>query len=80
MSLFFSIIIMWPLANNAAVAEIDVVRKLDESIVEFFNKNGAKGDYIYLGDRGIVGNGHMMMMEKNSDALAALVLSWIEQG
>ncbi len=61
-------------------ADVDHPRKLDESIVEFFNTNGAKADYIYLGDRGIVGNGHMMMMEKNSDALAALVLSWIEQG
>jgi pimeloyl-ACP methyl ester carboxylesterase len=61
-------------------SDVDHPRKLDESIVEFFNTNGAKADYIYLGDRGIVGNGHMMMMEKNSDALAALVLSWIEQG
>jgi hypothetical protein len=61
-------------------ADADHPRKLDENIVEFFNKNGAKADYIYLGDRGIVGNGHMMMMEKNSDALAALVLSWIEEG
>jgi hypothetical protein len=36
-------------------ADADHPRKLDESIVEFFNKNGAKADYIYLGDRGIVG-------------------------
>jgi pimeloyl-ACP methyl ester carboxylesterase len=60
-------------------ADADHPRDLDEDIVEFFNANGAKADYIYLGDRGIVGNGHMMMMEKNSDALAALLLSWIEQ-
>jgi pimeloyl-ACP methyl ester carboxylesterase len=61
-------------------ADADHPRELDEGIVEFFNTNGAKADYIYLGDRGIVGNGHMMMLEKNSDALAALLLSWIEQG
>ena len=37
--------------------------KLDESIVEFFNTNAAKADYTYLGDLGIVGNGHVMMSE-----------------
>jgi hypothetical protein len=39
-----------------------------------------RADYIYLGDRGITGNGHMMMMEKNSDAIAALLWSWLGQG
>jgi len=60
--------------------DADHPRKLDESIVTFFNQNGAKADYIYLGDRGITGNGHMMMLEKNSDILAALLLSWIDEG
>jgi len=32
-----------------------------------------------LGDHGIDGNGHMMMLEKNSDVLAGQVLSWIEK-
>ena len=58
--------------------DVDHPRKLDESIVEWLNQNGAKADFIYLGDRGIVGNGHMMMLENNSDALAGVVLSWIE--
>ena len=48
-------------------ADADHPRKLDESIVEWLNQNGAKADFIYLGDRGIVGNGHMMMLENNSD-------------
>jgi pimeloyl-ACP methyl ester carboxylesterase len=60
--------------------DIDHPRDIDGGIIEFFNKHGAKGEFIYLGDRGIAGNGHMMMLEKNSDALAALVVSWIEQG
>jgi pimeloyl-ACP methyl ester carboxylesterase len=58
--------------------DVDHPRKLDESIVEWLNQNGAKADFIYLGDRGIIGNGHMMMLENNSDALAAQVLSWID--
>jgi hypothetical protein len=60
--------------------DVDHPRKLDESIVEWLNQNGAKADFIYLGDRGIVGNGHMMMLEKNSDALAEHIVSWIENG
>ena len=60
--------------------DVDHPRKLDESIVEWLNQNGAKADFIYLGDHGIVGNGHMMMLEKNSDALAEHIVSWIENG
>jgi pimeloyl-ACP methyl ester carboxylesterase len=60
--------------------DIDHPRKLDESIVEWLHQNGAKADFIYLGDRGIVGNGHMMMLKKNSDALAGHIMSWIENG
>jgi len=59
-------------------ADIDHPRELDGAIVEWLNQNGAKADFIYLGDHGIEGNGHMMMLEKNSDALAGRILSWIE--
>jgi hypothetical protein len=57
--------------------DADHLRMIDAGIVTFLNENGAKAD-IYLGDRGIVGNGHRMMMEKNSDAIAQLILSWLE--
>jgi pimeloyl-ACP methyl ester carboxylesterase len=60
--------------------DADHPRKLDEAIVDWANQNGAKSDFVYLGDRGIFGNGHMMMLEKNSDALAQLIVSWIEKG
>jgi pimeloyl-ACP methyl ester carboxylesterase len=58
--------------------DVDHPRKLDESVVEWLNQNAAKADFVYLGDRGIVGNGHMMMLENNSDALAEQVLAWLE--
>ena len=45
-------------------------RAVDEPIVDWLNANGAEADFIYLGDRGITGNGHMLMLERNSDALA----------
>jgi hypothetical protein len=34
-------------------ADADHPRKLDESIVKWLNQNGAKADFIYLGDGGI---------------------------
>jgi pimeloyl-ACP methyl ester carboxylesterase len=61
-------------------ADADHPRSLDEGIVRFLNGKGAKAEYVFLGDRGIVGNGHMMMMEKNSDEIAELLLSWLGQG
>jgi hypothetical protein len=32
---------------------------------------------IRLADVGIHGNGHMMMVEKNSDAIAAVIANWL---
>jgi hypothetical protein len=53
-------------------------RAVDEPIADWLNANGAKADFIYLGDLGISGNGHMLMLERNSDALAQLIIDWIE--
>jgi pimeloyl-ACP methyl ester carboxylesterase len=35
-------------------------------------------EFIWLPDRGIYGNGHMMMIEDNSDELADLILGWLD--
>jgi pimeloyl-ACP methyl ester carboxylesterase len=38
-------------------------------------------EFIWLPDRGVTGNGHMLMIEDNSDAIAALALDWLrDQG
>ena len=60
--------------------DIDHPHDIDQPIVEWLNQNGAKADFWFLRDRGISGNGHMMMLEKNSDALALLILSWVNAG
>ena len=36
-------------------------------------------DFIRLADVGIRGNGHMMMLEKNSDDIARVMDEWIVQ-
>ena len=44
----------------------------------WLNANGAKADFCFLAARGIVGNGHMLMLETNSDAIARIILDWLE--
>jgi hypothetical protein len=45
--------------------------------VTWLNANGAKADFCFLADRGIVGNGHVML-ETNADAIAGIILDWLE--
>jgi hypothetical protein len=58
--------------------DIDHTRAIDGGTAQWLAEAGAKADFIYLGDRGIVGNGHMLMLEENSDAIAAIILDWLE--
>jgi pimeloyl-ACP methyl ester carboxylesterase len=45
----------------------------DHLTVRYLREAGVKVEHVRLEDHGIHGNGHMMMLEKNSDELAALV-------
>jgi hypothetical protein len=38
---------------------------------------GASVEFRYLPDVGVYGNGHMMMVENNSDELATMIDHWI---
>lgn len=49
----------------------------DYLISAFLTQAGVENEHIYLADRGIHGNGHMMMIENNSLEIAALVNDWI---
>ena len=52
-------------------------REVDEKIVHWLAGLGASVEYRYLPDLGVHGNGHMMMVEDNSDELAELIDRWI---
>lgn len=58
--------------------DTDHPREFDQRTADWLAEAGAKVDYWYLSDKGLDGNGHMMMLERNSDVLARLILSWIE--
>lgn len=49
----------------------------DPGTSRFLRQAGVANDYIPLADRGIRGNGHMMMLEKNSDEVAGVIADWL---
>ena len=49
----------------------------DHCTVEYLREAGVEVEFIRLEDRGIRGNGHMLMLEKNSAEIAALVADWL---
>src|SRR5712691_6094255 len=57
--------------------DLDHSREVDGAIVTWLKANGARSDFCFLADRGIVGNGHMLMLEQNSDAIAGIILEWL---
>jgi pimeloyl-ACP methyl ester carboxylesterase len=47
--------------------------------VEYLEQAGVHTTFVRLADIGIHGNGHMMMMEKNSDAIAQVIVEWLDK-
>jgi pimeloyl-ACP methyl ester carboxylesterase len=51
----------------------------DHCTVRYLAQAGVKSTFLRLADSGIHGNGHMMMLEKNSDAIAKAMADWLDQ-
>jgi pimeloyl-ACP methyl ester carboxylesterase len=51
----------------------------DHCTAAYLTQAGVKNDFIRLPDRGIKGNGHMMMLEKNNLAIAAQIAEWTDR-
>jgi len=51
----------------------------DHCTSQYLAQAGVKNSHVRLGDAGIHGNGHMMMLEKNSDAIAKLMADWLDR-
>ena len=58
-------------------AEASFHATYDECTIAFLAQAGAKPDVIRLADRDLHGNGHMMMLETNSDAVADVLAGWL---
>jgi len=53
-------------------------RVFDGCIPKWINQAGGNAEFVRLEDYGITGNGHMMMLELNSDDIIAFIHGWIE--
>ena len=51
-------------------------RVYDGCIPKWLNQAGARADFIRLEDAGMAGNGHMMMLETNSDDIIEFIHGW----
>ena len=55
------------------------VLKRQESFRQGLMAAGGRGDLLVLPQRGIRGNSHMLMMDRNSDQVAGLIQRWLAQ-
>jgi pimeloyl-ACP methyl ester carboxylesterase len=51
----------------------------DHCTVRYLAQAGVKSTFVRLADAGIRGNGHMMMLETNSDAVAGMLADWLDR-
>lgn len=59
-------------------AEASYHRVFDSCVAKWLNQAGVKATYTELERVGLAGNAHEMMLEKNSDGIAAFFEKWIE--
>ena len=51
----------------------------DHCTVKYLEQADVRPTWLKLADHGLSGNSHVMMLEKNSDAIAALIIAWADQ-
>ena len=60
-------------------AEASFRATMDDCTGAFLAQAGAKPDRLALAEHGVRGNGHMMMLEMNSDQVADAIIGWVEE-
>ena len=61
------------------VAEASYHAAYDHCTAAYLTQAGVPNTFIRLEDIGIRGNGHMMMLEKNSDEIAGVIEGWLKK-
>ena len=51
----------------------------DHCTVKYLEQAGVKPTFIRLADRGIHGNSHVLMLEKNNNESAAVIAQWLDE-
>ena len=66
-----------PIPVMVVTGEASYHATYDHGTVDYLRAAGVGVDFVRLEERGIYGNGHMLMLEKNSAEIAALVADWL---
>jgi len=61
------------------VSEASYHAGYDHCTSAYLNQAGVKHTFMRLAERGVRGNGHMMMLEKNNQAIARAMAEWAER-
>jgi pimeloyl-ACP methyl ester carboxylesterase len=59
--------------------DLEHPRVVDEALAIWLSQCGAITRFVWLPEQNIDGNGHMVMLERNSDEIADLILTWLEE-
>jgi len=54
-------------------------RVFDACIPKWLNQAGVKTEFVRLEEQGMSGNGHMMMLERNSDDIVKFITDWLQK-
>jgi pimeloyl-ACP methyl ester carboxylesterase len=60
-------------------AEASFYAPYNHCTVGYLEQAGVKVDFIKLADIGMPGNGHLMMLERNSDEIAQVIAAWLDK-
>jgi pimeloyl-ACP methyl ester carboxylesterase len=60
-------------------AEASYHAPYDHCTVKFLQQTGVKPDVVKLADRGIKGNSHVLIVEKNNKEIAAVIAEWLNK-
>jgi pimeloyl-ACP methyl ester carboxylesterase len=61
------------------VADGSYHRQYDHCLAKWLNQAGVKTEYVEMETAGLSGNGHMMMLEKNSAEIAKYIGGWLSR-
>jgi pimeloyl-ACP methyl ester carboxylesterase len=67
-----------PVLVVTGTEDLEHRRDVDSNLSNWLSSHGALARFLWLADEGIVGNGHMLMIEQNSDAVGNAILSWLD--
>jgi pimeloyl-ACP methyl ester carboxylesterase len=59
--------------------EQSFANSFDEGTVDFLRQAGCEASHLRLGECGIHGNGHLMMLERNNEQVLDLVVGWLDE-